>query len=602
MTTTWWRRLIPYARPYRRSLGGVLLLMLSSVIFSVLAPWPLKLVVDYVLTGEPLPEGWDVLVVLPGTATPAGLLAWLAGATVLLFLAARGTETGRAVLSSRLGGKMTYDLGGDLFDRLQRLSLRFHGTHRVGDLVRRVTTDVSCVRGLVVGVFLQLATSLATLVVMFGIMWRLDPVLSLIALVAAPPLGMVIKLFAGPMAERTYEQQEREGELMARAEQTLTAVPVVQAFGREPHEDRQFRSMTHRTLRAYLRALASQMGFKIGTNTVTALGTAGLMIVGGLHVLNGTLTVGSLLVFLSYLASLYAPMETMAYLSTSVASAKAGARRVLEVLEAEEGVREAPDARPLPPPTRGAIAFEHVTFAYEPGTPVLQDVCLSIEPGETVALVGPTGAGKTTLASLIPRFFDPDRGTVRFDGHDVRHLTLESLRRQVALVLQEPFLLPLSVAENIAYGRPGASREEIERAAQAAQAAGFIASLPEGYDTVLGERGARLSGGQRQRLAIARALLKDAPVVLLDEPTSALDAGTEAGLMEALERLVAGRTVVVIAHRMTTVQRADRVVLLEHGRIARVWSQAEVAGADALYHGLHEMQFDLTAKMPAGRW
>jgi ATP-binding cassette, subfamily B, bacterial len=404
---------------------------------------------------------------------------------------------------------------------------------------------------------------------------------------------LLIRIFDRPMTERVYEHQQLEGEMMALAEQTLTALPVVQAFSREDHEDRRFRSLSQRTHRASLRAVASQTQFGIGVDATTAIGTAVILVIGGVHVLQGQLLLGSLLVILTYLASLYAPLSTLAYLSSGFASAAARARRVFEILDVEESIKDAPGAEPMPARPKGkpgAVRLEEVTFGYEPGRPALQDITLSVQPGEVIALVGKTGAGKSTLVSLIPRFFDPWQGQVMMDGIDVRKIQLSSLRAQVALVLQEPFLLPLSVAENIAYGRPTATRKEIMAAASAANADEFIRKLPEGYDANLGERGVNLSGGQKQRLAIARALLKDAPVLILDEPTSALDTETEMQLLESLERLMAGRTTFIIAHRLSTIQRADRVVVLEEGRIAESGRPLELLAAEGLYYRLHSQQ------------
>jgi ATP-binding cassette, subfamily B, bacterial len=508
-------------------------------------------------------------------------------------VASQTTTLAKAYVQAGVGGRIRYALGADLLDHLQRLSVRFHGRARTGDLVRRVTSDSDCVNHLLIGAVLPALTSLGSLATMFAIMWQLDPILALVAVGAMAPLGAVIKLTAPRMTQRTYEQQVLEGQMMALAEQTLSVLAVVQAFGREEHEDSRFAGLAGHTIHASLRALSSELQYKVGMDATTAAGTALVMGIGGFQVLQGSLTVGSLLVFLSYLASLHASLETLAYLGPGFASAAAGARRVFEVLDAAEEVRDAPGAKPLPSRPagqRGRVRLEGVTFGYEPGRPVLHDVTLEARPGEVVALVGPTGAGKSSLVSLVPRFFDPWQGRVTFDGTDLRELQLASLRAQVAIVLQDPYLLPLTVAENIAYGRPDATREEIVAVAVAANADRFIRRLPEGYDTVIGERGVTLSGGEKQRLAIARALVKDAPVLILDEPTSALDAGTEALLLEGLQRLMVGRTTFIIAHRLSTLKQADRILVLHGGRTMEIGSPDELLAANGYYRRSFELQ------------
>ncbi len=583
----WWMRLFRYAGPQARGLAGVVGFMLLGVGLDALRPWPMKWIIDHLLAGQPLPPGAAWIAALPGGAAPAIQLAWMAALTIVLYLAGQGVRIAQGYVQAGVGLRMTFELGADLFDHLQRLSLSFHGRRRTGDLIRRVTGDTGCVRDLILWVFLLALTSVVSLAAMFAIMWRLDRGLAVLSLCVAPPLGILIRAFSGRMSERSLRQQQMEGEVMAHAEQTLTALPVVQSFNREAFETRRFRRLTRRTVRAYLQTIAAQLQFKVGTGAVTALGTAAIVAVGGAHVLAGSLSVGSLWVFLSYLAALYSPMETLAYLSTGYASASASARRVFEVMDSEVAVRDAPDARPLPPDARGAIRFENVSFGYDPARPVLSDVTLDARPGETIALVGPTGAGKSTLVSLILRFYDPSAGSVSYDGVDLRRIRLASLRESVSIVLQDPFLLPLTVAENIAYGRPGASMAEIATAAHDANADAFIRRLPQGYDTVLGERGATLSGGQRQRLSIARAMLKRAPVLILDEPTSALDAGTEASVMEAVGRLTRDRTTFIIAHRLTTVRRATRIVVLDQGRVVESGPHEALVASGGLYSRLH---------------
>jgi ATP-binding cassette, subfamily B, bacterial len=589
----WSRRLLAFARPHRAGLGGIFALMLGTLAVDLLKPWPMKLIVDNAFAGRPLPPRASWIAALPGAETPEGLVTWLATATVILFIVAQLLATAQGFAKARIGNRMAYGVGLALFDRLQRLSLRFHTRRSVGDLLRRVTTDSGAIRDLVFNVIFPLVIAIVTIPAMFSVLWQLDRTLALVSLVAAPLLGVMIRVFARPMTELTYTQQVLEGELMAQAEQTLTALPMVQAFGREAREDERFRSIAGRTLRAYLRMTGAQLRFKAGVGAITTLGTATIFLLGGLHVLDGTLTVGALLVFITYLASLYSPMETIAYVSSGYAAAAAGARRAMEILDETDVIEDAPGAVPLELPRRasGDIRIEGVTFGYLPERPVLKGIDLEIPAGEKIAIVGATGAGKSTLASLVPRFIDPQAGRVTLDGIDLRALSVESVRRQVALVLQEPFLLPISVADNISYGRRDATREEIEAAARAANAHDFIATLPRGYDTVIGERGATLSGGQRQRLSIARALLKDAPILILDEPTSALDAATESLLLEALDRLMRGRTTIIIAHRLTTIRDVDRIVVLGDGAIVEQGSPAELLARESAYRAMYLMQY-----------
>lgn len=589
----WWIRLSRYCLPHLRPLGVVGALMFVSIGLEALGPWPVKVLVDHVLGEEEMPKILSWMRDLPGGHEAWVLVAWLSGATVLIYLLHHGAQTLKAYLEAGVGVRMAMDLGAELFDRLQRLSLRFHGRQLTGDLLRRVTHDTGCVRQLVLDVALPMVQALASLGVLFVIMWKMDRSLAVLAIMVAPFLGLLIKVFARPMAERTYEQQNMEGQLMAMAERTLTALPVVQAYGRERDEEFRFREMSFRTLQAYLRAVTSQLEFKVGVGGVMAVGTAVIMGIGGIHVVRESLTVGGLIVFLTYLGSLYGPMTTLAYLAQGFAAAKGGARRVLEVMDQGEEILELPGARPLPKVQgRGReVRFDSVTAGYESGRPVLREVSLAAEPGKSIAIVGPTGAGKSTLVSLIPRLLDPWEGKITVDGRDIREISLESLRSQISIVLQDPFLLPLTVAENIAYGKPGATLKEIEEAAKVAGAHEFIERLPEGYNTLLHEGAVNLSGGQKQRIAIARALLRDSPILILDEPTSSLDPEAEAHLVEALERLMEGRTTFIIAHRLSTIQKANLVIVMNEGRIVEQGTHHELLKRDGHYAKLYELQF-----------
>jgi ATP-binding cassette subfamily B protein/subfamily B ATP-binding cassette protein MsbA len=457
-----------------------------------------------------------------------------------------------------------------------------------------VTNDAGCLPALVTDVVLPVFTSTLALVVMFAIMWQLDSTLALIAAGVAFPMGVLIRWLGPRMSERAYEHQQAEGAVWAVAEQTLTAIPIVQGFGRERHEASRFRGVAERSIRMYLRTLVTQIQFSIGIQASEAAGVAAIMLIGGYHVATGTSSVGTLVVFLGYLTALYAPLLTFAYLAQTVAAATGSAKRVVDVLDATDKVTEQAGAAPLRHGpllrARGQVQLEGITFGYNPGTAVLRELDLAVRSGETLALVGPSGAGKSTLVSLIPRLYDPWQGRVLIDGQDIRGATLASVRDSVAIVPQEAFLLPISVADNIAYGRPSATRAEVEAAARAASADGFIRELPQAYDTVIGERGATLSGGQRQRLSIARALLKDSPILIMDEPTSALDVATERDILDALERLKAGRTTIVIAHRLSTVRGADRIVVLERGQIAASGTHEVLLATSATYRMLYRSQ------------
>ena len=487
---------------------------------------------------------------------------------------------------------MMFQLGGDLYEHIQRLSLRFHVRNKTGDLIQRVSVDSRAIRDLFVNVCLPLLTASITMAIMFAVMWRLHATLTLIALGVVPVLLLAISTFAKQMEDRSYAQTELQGQMVGAAEQTLTAIPMVQAFGREPDQDQIFGDLTAQTGRAYFRTTVAQLKFRVASATATAIGTAAIVVAGGQSVLDGSLSVGSLLVFLSYLAALYEPLTSIAYASSGYAIAAAGARRVLQIVEVHDRIEEKPNAIALPADSSAApsITFENVSFGYDPAVQVLQNVSLTIAAGERVALVGASGSGKSTLISLMLRLFDPSGGRIFLNGHDLRDLRVASLRSQIAVVLQDPYLFPVSVADNIAYGRPEATRHEIVEAAVAAQADEFISQLPDGYDTVIGERGVTLSGGQRQRLSIARAILKNAPVVLLDEPTAALDAATESAMMGAMETLIKGRTCVIVAHRLSTITSAQRIFVLDHGRLIASGTEAELLLAGGAYKRLHALQ------------
>jgi ATP-binding cassette subfamily B protein/subfamily B ATP-binding cassette protein MsbA len=519
-----------------------------------------------------------------------GLLLWVCVSTVLIFLANSLVSIVNASAYVRLGQRMVYDLGADLFLHLQRLSLLFHSRRPVGDTISRVLGDTYCVQILITGALLPLLHAITMLLSMFAIMWRLEPTMTLLSLSVAPFLIFVLQIFGEPMKERSRKQRDLEGSMMSVVQDALSAIPAVQAFNREDLEHKRFRGYADSTVVAYQRATTVAMWFKLFCGLVTAVGTAAIMWLGAHYVIEGKVTVGTILVFLSYLESLYSPLNSIVYTASTLQYAAASADRVMEVLNTPLEVQDLPEAKEIR--IRGHVRYENVTFGYETNRPILQEISLDIQPGKTIAIVGPTGAGKTTLVNLLLRFYDPWSGRVLIDNHDIRHFRVRCLRQQVAIVLQEPFLFPLTVAENIAYGRPEATREEIVAAAVAANADQFIRRLPQGYDTVIGERGATLSGGEKQRLSIARALLKDAPILILDEPTSALDARTESLLLDALERLMKGRTTFIIAHRLSTTRHADHILVLDHGNIVEQGRHSELMALRGLYASLYRQQME----------
>ena len=560
-----------------------LALLVGSTAAALLQPWPLKLVIDSVLGSQPPPAAL-------ATLSKTALLGVLATAMVglQLVVGALGMLGTNVVIRAAL--RMVFRLRCTVFEHLQRLSLAFHDATKVGDSLYRVAWDTYAVQTLLNNAIVPATTATLTLAGIAVVMGLLDWRVTVAALAIAGPLILLIRRLDRPMTRHSMRVHERESALSSRVQETLTTIRAVQAFAREPLERERFERQAAESLHANLHLTLLQTGSQMVVSLLMAVGTAAVVWLAGLRGLYGALTPGDVVLLAAYVGMLYRPLETLAYTAVAVQGAAAGARRVLALLDIRPEVTDAPDARPLPGRPRGHLVFERVSFAYRGGEPVLREVSLDVRPGETVALVGASGAGKTTLASLVVRFYDPGAGRITLDGFDLRALTLRSLRESVALVLQDPIIFGASIRENIAYGRPGATAEDIESAARAANAHEFIAALPEGYDAVVGERGATLSGGQRQRLAIARAFVKDAPVLILDEPTSALDADNERAILEALARLMKGRTTLIIAHRLSTIREADRIVVLQDGTIAEQGTHGELLARRHVYARLHALQ------------
>jgi len=573
---------------------ALLLAALAGVgyaIVTILEPWPLQFLFDGVLLGRKVHFLGHTLKNVHGD--PIALLVGSVAA-ILLLAALRGqlyyTEN---VLAATAGQDVVMSLRRELFHHLQSLSLHYHRRERLGDVLMRLTGDIVMLREMVVSALLstlsQTLVVVGVLVIMLTINWRL----TLVAGAVAPVLFIVLSFFRVRLLEAAALQRKREGQLISSAHEVLQAVHVVQANTAEEHEENRFQDMNRRSLRAGIRSTRIEAGLHRAVQITIAAGVGGTLGLGTLDVLAGKLSPGQLLVFAAYVRGLYGPLRQVSKVVQRTAKASACADRVLEVLEEKPEIQSAPGAKVLDQ-VRGAIALDHVTFGYAPGEPVLRDIQLDIAPCTTVALVGPTGSGKTTFLNLIPRFYDPIGGEVRIDGMALRALDVKSIRRHISYLTQETVVMGITVRENIAYGAIGKNGsptdEEIRNAARASNAHEFIVRLPDGYDTVLGDRGATLSGGQRQRIAIARAFLRDARILLFDEPMTGLDPLVEQAVQQAFANLRRGRTTIIVAHHLSTISSADRILFLQGGRIVEQGSHEQLLERSGAYAEFYRTQ------------
>jgi ATP-binding cassette subfamily B protein/subfamily B ATP-binding cassette protein MsbA len=570
-----YRRVLRYYRPFLWQTIFGLCLSFLGVGLNLLKPWPFKIIVDdFLRAGPTIRPDWRMWVLLLCLALIGiqflwGIINWI---TNYLFV--------------KIGLQALLKLRTDLYSYLQSLSLKYHDARRSSDSSFRVAYDSQSIQTIYNKGFTNIFGSVITLIGTFVIMLRLDWQLTLVSLGIVPLVVGAIYLFAHRIRRESTSIQEQESAVLAQAQEGLSSIRMVHAFGREEFEVRQFQQQARQSLQANLRLTLTNVNSALVISTLMVVGTAGMYYIGTLHVLAGTLTLGSLLVFSAYLLMLYQPLESLTYTAWAMEGATAGAKRCFEVLDRQDDVVDSPGAIAISS-AQGAIGFQAVSFGYAADRYVLREIDLRIEPNQIVGLAGGTGAGKSTLLSLVPRFYDPTTGSITLDGRDVRQITKKTLRAQIAIVLQDTLLFSTTVRENIAYGRPDATEEEIIEAARRAQADEFIREMPQGYDSLVGERGGHLSVGQRQRIGIARAFLKNAPILLLDEPTSALDPATESAIMETIKELMRGRTTLIATHRLATIHNLDQIIVLDHGRIIEQGRGPDLIARGGVYAKLY---------------
>jgi ABC-type multidrug transport system fused ATPase/permease subunit len=579
-------------KPYRSSLVIILAAMLLQTAMSVAAPWPLKVILDNVVGERKLPP-WldDFLRRFMASGGKMQIAAAAAIATILIALLGAAASYLANYYTTSVGQWVANDLRLRTYHHLQQLSLNYYNTHEMGTLLSTITADVQTIQNFAssstLGILVDMFTIVAMLVIMFWLNWDF----TMIAVGVTPFMLLMVSRFKKAVKKATREVRKQQSNVVAVVQQGLESMRVVKAFGRQDLEQEELSDVSKATVEAALKARRVKALLSPIVTVTVSLCTAFVLWRSSSLILKGIMTTGALTVFLSYLSKFFKPVQDLATMTNTIAQTAVGVERVRAILEANDVIEERGDARE-PQPLKGEIKFENVAFAYNKDAPVLTDVNFQIQAGQMVGVVGPTGGGKSTIVSLIPRFYDPSAGKVSIDGVDIRDYKLHGLRNQIAYVLQETVLFRGTVAENIAYGRGSATRDEIVKAAKLANADEFIAKMPQGYDTMVGDRGDTLSGGQRQRIGIARALIRNNPILILDEPTAALDTESEQLVMEALERLMKGRTVITIAHRLSTIRNSDKIVVLKGGVVAEEGTHDELMAKSGVYAELYHIQFD----------
>ena len=576
---TLYRRLWRQSRPYRLHIGGLFLLGLLSTPLALLAPLPLKIAVDSVIGSHPVPRFLDSLLPAAAAQSKTAMLALAVGLLVAIVLLSQLQALGISLLRTYTGEKLVLNFRAHLFRHVQFLSLSYHDSRGSTDSTYRIQYDAPSIQWITIDGLIPFTAAGFALAGMIWVTARIDLQLALVALVISPILLLVSRAYGPRLRSKWHEVYKLQSSAMSVVQEVVAAVRVVKAFGQEDREQKRFMHHAHEGLWARLRVAIEEGGFGLLVGLITAVGTATVLLIGTRHVQSGVLTLGELLLVMTYLSQLFGPLQTLSSMAAHLQSSLASAERAFSLLDEAPGVAERQNASPISR-AAGAVSFQNVSFTYDQHHPVLHDISFEIGPGARVGIMGATGAGKTTLVGLLTRFYDPTEGRILLDAFDLRDYRLADLRQQFAIVLQEPVLFSTSIAENIAYARPSAGHQDIVAAAKAANAHEFIVGLPQGYETRVGERGMRLSGGERQRVSLARAFLKDAPILILDEPTSSVDVRTEAAILEAMERLMNGRTTFVIAHRLTTLKNCDTLLVIEDGRLVdRKAAVSEAASA-----------------------